>query len=213
VMGVWEDDERRVFVTRHRYDDGQTRVSFGRSMSDPQSVDWRVTFNCSDNAFVLPIWNTRSAVGVAVGEPGRPVELSFWVGEGTEEVEWRTILDVDRPLLVMAREGEDAGYQAILPGETPETLKFLQFAADGSQVEEAVYEIPRRGSVLGVVRIKQYVGGAPYFAPAFLMGDQGAGFAEVLVIREGRLKSIGSIDFDPASTIVPVVALDPEFKA
>lgn len=215
VVGVWEDGRRCYYATRHRFDDGYTRVSFGRSKDDPLSVDWRYTFGCADDAQILPIWNTRGALGVAVSAPGLAVGLGFWDGGESSIVEWRAALDyVGAVHLVLARsDDEGGGYEAYLPHEDPGLLHHVRFDADGRRTAEAAYRLPVAGGVCGVVRVKRFVDGVAVYEPGFAIGKGGAGFAEILVLREDSLQSIGSIDLDPGSVVVQISDLDPQFDA
>lgn len=211
VVGVWEEGTRRYYATRHKFDDGNTRVSFGRGADNPLSVDWLCTFGCAEDAVVLPVSGAGNGLTVAVAPPDLPVGIGFWDGKNDGAIVWRAALDfIGEPYAVAATKN---GYEAYLPGVEPGSIQRAAFDAKGRRVEQETYVLPVPGDFLGVVRLKRFVDGAPIYERGFAVGERGSGVAEILVLQDGRMQSAGALDLDPDALIVQIAELDRRFKA
>ena len=208
MIAVWEGSGQRYFATRHRFEDDKTRVTLGRGTESPLDVEWKHSFGCAPDASVLPIWNLGDAIGFAVYEPLQQTGVGL-MDPDTGEIRWTAACGyTGTPVLVSALDG-DLGYELYAQCDDRLSLYYCQFNSSRSRSEsEVLYDLPK--PVRGVVRLKRYVQGRVEQEPAFAVGDPDENVVELLVVRSSGLLSVGSIDLDHRSMVVPCLDLAPK---
>ncbi|WP_421934312.1 FkbM family methyltransferase [Phenylobacterium sp.] len=212
VVAVWERGPTAYFATRHCFDDGNTRLSFGRSTDDPLKIEWLEAMGCATGSVVLPVWGMNDILGVAVCEPTLHMGVGAWDSR-SRTFEWKAALACPgKPVLVRALSHESA-YEAYVLMADETSLLYFQFDDQGVRTGgEAVLPLPTGGKLRGVVRAKRHDGDALVYEAVFAIGRDDSDVVDLFVAGPSW-EPIGSLEVDRTAQLVPIIELGPQMDS
>ncbi len=197
VVGVFEQPDRAVFVTKHAYGPGDVQLTIGES-ADGVDVVWTAAAGVSPEADCAIVESDDGGVRIVVLEAANNAAQLLRYADGALTPERDFELAV-RP--VAGRYDREGVLTLDVVAADGRGVARVRYAAAGRIAEEEAVDLG--GRVAGVALIKSYGRDGPAYRPGFVVVADGA--VRILERAAGGVALVRALPWDERFELVPVV--------